>query len=172
MPPKVEKPAKKAAKRYRWVPDMQIRFSEKNPKREGSKAHGRYGGYLKSRTIKEAMSNGATWRDFDCDYVHGYLKVSGSQPTEWIPGAPMSPADDDALDEPMPLAAQEHEPGEGEPMPLSAQDPEPMTEDKAVQTEDVTDLWKCERLAVLICKHILLLAGDGPDLQAQSSPSR
>jgi hypothetical protein len=47
----------------------------KNPKREGSKAHGRFAVYANGMTVAEAIKGGVLYADLSWDVGHGFIKV-------------------------------------------------------------------------------------------------
>lgn len=59
-----------------------------NPKREGSKAHGRFAAYKASQTVAEALDAGVTTPDLVYDAKHGFISIEGYDPGEIIVAKP------------------------------------------------------------------------------------
>ena len=52
-----------------------------NPKREGSKAHGRFAAYVDGASVQEALDSGLTTADLVYDAAHGHIAIEGYNPT-------------------------------------------------------------------------------------------
>lgn len=55
-------------------------LADKNPKREGSKAHSRFALYKKEMTVGEFIKAGGTFGDLAWDASRGYIQVEGYAP--------------------------------------------------------------------------------------------
>jgi len=79
--PKAVKPPKEKKERVFAIPrDGALTvLVEKNPKREGSAAHGRFEGYFTPGivTVADALAAGVTAADLFHDIGHGFIKVEG-----------------------------------------------------------------------------------------------
>lgn len=62
-----------------------------NPKREGSKAHGRFALYADGMTVGEALDAGITTPDLVYDTKHGFVSISGYDAGEIIVAKPKAP---------------------------------------------------------------------------------
>jgi hypothetical protein len=51
-----------------------------NPKRSGSKAHGRFESYKEGMTVKQALDAGVTTPDLIYDASHSFIKIEGYAP--------------------------------------------------------------------------------------------
>lgn len=148
MAPKCSAPVRKKAKelkKYRWLQPMQIAFNSKNPKWAGCKAWKRYEKYRNATSVKSAMDCGASLKDLDNDYGHGFLVVHGEQPSV-IQKMPVDdergeqaeliqkqerehmPADDEPREQPEMIQKQERE-----HMPL---DDEPREQPEMIQKQE------------------------------------
>lgn len=63
-------------------------ISEKNPKREGSKAHPRFALYKTGQTVGEFIKAGGTFGDLDWDSSHGFISVEGVTAKVLVKAAP------------------------------------------------------------------------------------
>lgn len=55
-------------------------LSDKNPKREGSKAHGRFALYKDGQTVAEFVKAGGTFGDLAWDSSRGFIAIEGYTP--------------------------------------------------------------------------------------------
>lgn len=63
-----------------------------NPKREGSKAHARFAGYVSGGTVADQLDAGVTTPDLVYDAKHGFISIDGYDPGEIIVAKPKAPA--------------------------------------------------------------------------------
>lgn len=60
--------------------NAKIKFtSNKNPKREGSKAHARYQKYMGCKTVQEYLERDGTKADLKYDWDKGFIEIDGVQ---------------------------------------------------------------------------------------------
>lgn len=59
-----------------------------NPKREGSKAHGRFAAYVDGATVGATLDAGVTTPDLVYDAKHGFISIEGYNPGEIIVAKP------------------------------------------------------------------------------------
>ena len=65
-----------------------------NPKREGSKAHGRFAAYVDGMTVGAALDAGVTTPDLVYDSKHGFISIEGYDPGEIVQPKPKAPKAD------------------------------------------------------------------------------
>lgn len=63
-------------------------ISEKNPKREGSKAHFKFSQYKTGMTCGEFIKAGGTFGDLDWDSQRGFISVEGVTPKPLVKSEP------------------------------------------------------------------------------------
>jgi len=80
MPPKGSSNPKRISLFAKWDAKQRIAFNIRNPKVQGGSAFERYQRYKHTKTIQEALDNGACLKDLEFDYQKGYLRKS--KPTD------------------------------------------------------------------------------------------
>ncbi len=71
-----------------------------NPKREGSKAHGRYAFYKDGMTVGAALDAGVTTPDLVYDAKHGFITIQGYDAGEIVQPKPKAPKVEKTAKEP------------------------------------------------------------------------
>ena len=75
--------------------DSRVEFQQRNPKLKSSKAHERYENYKKARTLRDALTLGASHADIRWDYSHGFFTIT-ENPTNQTQPVTTADGDDEA----------------------------------------------------------------------------